>query len=159
MGGHDEHPDGAGEQDNPVLYTWGEKPVFAFEPEPQPIRNLREYSNYLTPKLGLFSADTWTAAAMVVRNMLLNGAEKARSIMRDAVLEMDRVVFLRRPEGQPLLAGHLVQADEPDGEPDQQQLGVEDEEERQGRGAHAVPERRESGPDRIAARDRRGRGA
>jgi hypothetical protein len=43
-----------------------------FEPEPQPIRNLREYSNYLTPKLGLFSADTWTAAAMVVRNMLLN---------------------------------------------------------------------------------------
>jgi hypothetical protein len=44
----------------------------AFEPEPQPIRNLREYSNYLTPKLGLFSADTWTAAAMVVRNMLLN---------------------------------------------------------------------------------------
>jgi hypothetical protein len=36
-----------------------------------------------------------------VRNMLLNGAEKARSIMRDAVLEMDRVVFLRRPEGQP----------------------------------------------------------
>ena len=44
----------------------------AFEPEPQPIRNLREYRNYLTPKLGLFSADTWTAAAMVVRNMLLN---------------------------------------------------------------------------------------
>jgi hypothetical protein len=44
----------------------------AFEPEPQPIRNLREYSNYLTPKLGLFSPDTWTAAAMVVRNMLLN---------------------------------------------------------------------------------------
>ncbi len=44
----------------------------AFEPEPQPVRNLREYSNYLTPKLGLFSADTWTAAAMVVRNMLLN---------------------------------------------------------------------------------------
>src|SRR5688572_6112220 len=44
----------------------------AFEPEPQPIRNLREYSNYLTPKLGLFSADTWTAAAMVLRNMLLN---------------------------------------------------------------------------------------
>lgn len=47
-------------------------PPNAFEPEPQPVKNLREYSNYLTPKLGLFSPDTWTAAAMVVRNMLLN---------------------------------------------------------------------------------------
>jgi hypothetical protein len=41
-------------------------------PEPKPIDHLREYSNYLTPKLGLFSADTWTAAAIVVRNLLLN---------------------------------------------------------------------------------------
>src|SRR5215471_2830296 len=41
-------------------------------PEPKPIDHLREYSNYLTPKLGLFSADTWTGAAIVVRNLLLN---------------------------------------------------------------------------------------
>ena len=33
---------------------------------------LRENSNYLTPRLGLLSADTWTAAALVVRNILLN---------------------------------------------------------------------------------------
>ena len=41
-------------------------------PEPKPIDHLREYSNYLTPKLGLLSADTWTGAAIVVRNLLVN---------------------------------------------------------------------------------------
>jgi len=41
-------------------------------PEPPPLRHLREYSNYLTPRLGLFSPDTWTAAALIIRNMLLN---------------------------------------------------------------------------------------
>ena len=33
---------------------------------------LRSYSNYLTPKLGLFSADTWTAVALYIRNLVLN---------------------------------------------------------------------------------------
>jgi hypothetical protein len=41
-------------------------------PEPRPLDHLREYSNYLTPRLGLFSADTWTAAAIIVRNLILN---------------------------------------------------------------------------------------
>jgi hypothetical protein len=41
-------------------------------PEPEPIRHLRQYSNYLNPRLGLFSADTWTLAAIVLRNLLLN---------------------------------------------------------------------------------------
>src|SRR5262247_2905614 len=27
---------------------------------PDPLQHLREYNNYLSPKLGLFSADTWT---------------------------------------------------------------------------------------------------
>src|ERR1051326_5673945 len=40
--------------------------------EVDPIDHLREYNNYLSPKLGLFSADTWTLAATVVRNILLN---------------------------------------------------------------------------------------
>lgn len=40
--------------------------------EPSPIQNLRRDSNYLTPKIGLTSADTWTAASLVVRNMSLN---------------------------------------------------------------------------------------
>jgi hypothetical protein len=42
------------------------------EPEARPIRHLREYSNYLTPKLGLLSADTWTVASLYVRNLMLN---------------------------------------------------------------------------------------
>lgn len=42
------------------------------EPEPEPIQHLRSYSNYLTPRLGIFSADTWTVAAIVVRNLILN---------------------------------------------------------------------------------------
>lgn len=40
--------------------------------EASEINDLRRYSNYLTPKVGLMSADTWAAAAMVVRNLLLN---------------------------------------------------------------------------------------
>jgi len=36
------------------------------------IRFLRDYSNYLTPRLGLFSADTWTLVAIYLRNLLLN---------------------------------------------------------------------------------------
>jgi hypothetical protein len=48
------------------------EPKNPLEPEPKPLDNLREYSNYLTPKLGLFSLDTWTAAAIYLRNLLLN---------------------------------------------------------------------------------------
>lgn len=40
--------------------------------QPDPIQHLREYNNYLAPKLGIFSADTWTLAATVGRNMCLN---------------------------------------------------------------------------------------
>jgi len=40
--------------------------------EPKPVSDLREYSNYLTPKMGLFSGDTWSAAATIARNLLLN---------------------------------------------------------------------------------------
>src|SRR5262249_35286014 len=38
----------------------------------RPIRFLREYSNYLTPRLGLFGADTWTMIAVWLRNVILN---------------------------------------------------------------------------------------
>ncbi|MDQ2658797.1 MAG: patatin-like phospholipase family protein [Verrucomicrobiota bacterium] len=42
------------------------------DPESEPIRHLRRYSNYLTPKLGFFSSDTWTLIATVLRNIFLN---------------------------------------------------------------------------------------
>jgi hypothetical protein len=40
--------------------------------EPEPVAMLRAYSNYLTPRLGLLSADTWTLVATVLRNLVLN---------------------------------------------------------------------------------------
>jgi hypothetical protein len=46
-------------------------------PEPargqaDPIRHLREYNSYLSPRRGGFSADVWTLVATVARNILLN---------------------------------------------------------------------------------------
>ncbi len=40
-------------------------------PEPAEIQNLRSYSNYLSPQLGLLTADTWTLVATYARNLLL----------------------------------------------------------------------------------------
>jgi hypothetical protein len=42
--------------------------------EPEPISHLRSYSNYLSPRLGFLSADTWTLVAIYLRNLLLNWA-------------------------------------------------------------------------------------
>ena len=42
------------------------------QPEAPDVRFLRQYSNYLTPKLGLFSGDTWAAIGNTARNLLLN---------------------------------------------------------------------------------------
>jgi hypothetical protein len=42
------------------------------DPEYEPIRWLREYSNYLTPQMGFLSADTWTWIAIYLRNLILN---------------------------------------------------------------------------------------
>ena len=47
-------------------------PQAPLEPEPAPIRHLRAYSNYLTPKLGSLSADSWTLVATYLRNLFLN---------------------------------------------------------------------------------------
>jgi hypothetical protein len=42
------------------------------DPEPRPVRHLREYSNYLSPKLGILSGDSWTIGSLYLRNFLLN---------------------------------------------------------------------------------------
>ena len=55
-----------------VLSLLREAPDDPSDPEWKPIRHLRTFSNYLTPKLGLFSADTWTLVATVLRNIFLN---------------------------------------------------------------------------------------
>ncbi len=40
--------------------------------ETHALRFLREYSNYLTPRLGLLGIDTWTSIAIYLRNLFLN---------------------------------------------------------------------------------------
>ena len=40
--------------------------------EPKEVQFLRKYSNYLTPRSGLFTADTWTLICTYVRNTMLN---------------------------------------------------------------------------------------
>ncbi len=47
-------------------------PARRVDPDPEPVRNLREYSNFITPKTGLLTADTWSFAGIYLRNLLLN---------------------------------------------------------------------------------------
>ncbi|HEU5171629.1 MAG TPA: patatin-like phospholipase family protein [Gemmatimonadales bacterium] len=42
------------------------------EPDPAPIWHLRTYSNYLSPRPGALSTDTWTLIATYLRNLFLN---------------------------------------------------------------------------------------
>lgn len=42
------------------------------DPEAGAVRFLRDYSNYLTPQKGMFSADTWTMFMIWLRNTFLN---------------------------------------------------------------------------------------
>jgi hypothetical protein len=39
---------------------------------PKQVENLREFTNYLTPRAGLMSADTWVGVATIARNLVLN---------------------------------------------------------------------------------------
>lgn len=48
------------------------KPVVSPPRDVMQIRHLREYSNFLTPRTGFFSEDTWAAISIYVRNVLLN---------------------------------------------------------------------------------------
>ena len=56
----------------PALMPPAVAPVGATYSEAEPINFLRAYSNYLTPRLGVLSADVWEAVASYLRNLLLN---------------------------------------------------------------------------------------
>lgn len=55
-----------------VLKELSRNPEDPLNHEPAPVTHLRSYSNYLDPKLGATSGDTWTLVATVVRNLILN---------------------------------------------------------------------------------------
>lgn len=42
------------------------------DPDSSPIRHLRNYSNFITPQVGLLTADTWTFIGIYFRNLFLN---------------------------------------------------------------------------------------
>ena len=55
--------------------------------EPASIGWLRSYSNYLTPELGLVSADTWAIVAVYLRNLSSTGSSSCRALRGDPALE------------------------------------------------------------------------
>ena len=57
---------------NTVVPALAGATVKVTEVEPKPLRHLRSYSSYLSPRLGLLSADTWTLIAIYLRNLFLN---------------------------------------------------------------------------------------
>ena len=55
-----------------VIEALRSRPKLALNPEPEPIRHLRAFSNYLTPRTGFTSVDSWTLIATFIRNIFLN---------------------------------------------------------------------------------------
>jgi hypothetical protein len=62
------HPQGAAG----VATELKRRPDSTLQPEPKPVRHLREFSNYLSPRTGLTSVDFWTLIATFIRNIFLN---------------------------------------------------------------------------------------
>ncbi|MFL6228001.1 MAG: patatin-like phospholipase family protein [Pyrinomonadaceae bacterium] len=54
-----------------VMRQLTQPPPSPVDPEPHPINHLRVFSNYLSPRPGLLSADTWTLISTLLRNLLL----------------------------------------------------------------------------------------
>ncbi|MBS0169183.1 MAG: patatin-like phospholipase family protein [Nitrospira sp.] len=62
------HPEGV----NGVMDDLSNQPKNGATEAPPAVRWLRNYSNYLTPHLGFFSADSWTLLGIYLRNLTLN---------------------------------------------------------------------------------------
>src|SRR6266436_9460722 len=62
------HPNGI----RGVVEDLKRRPDSTLNPEPQPVRHLREFSNYLAPRTSLTSVDFWTLITTFIRNIFLN---------------------------------------------------------------------------------------
>ncbi len=79
--------------------------------EPRDVRFLRAYSNYLTPKLGLFSGDTWAAVGNSARNLVLNLSVLSLSLLAPLYLPwLGALLFWRLVPSAPAPVGTLVTA-------------------------------------------------
>src|SRR5215471_19079407 len=74
------------------------EPARKLDPEPGPLCHLRDYNNYLSPKVGLMSADTWTLVATVLRNMILNWLVIVPLLAAFLMVPRFYAVFLRELE-------------------------------------------------------------
>ena len=75
--------------------------------EADEIHWLRDYSNYLTPRTGWFSADTWHMVAVYLRNMLLNLTVLV--LLGTAILTLPRILYVLENSGE-LAAGGVTMA-------------------------------------------------
>jgi len=78
-----------------VVKELARQPDNPVEPEPKPLYNLRIYANYLTPKKGLLSVDTWTLIAIYLRNLLLNWMVFIPAIVAFLMLPRIWVAFVK----------------------------------------------------------------
>ena len=72
---------------------------------PDPVAHLRDYNSYLSPKLGALSADQWTLAATILRNVLLNWIVLLPLLMAALMLPRLYLSLLVLPE---LMFGDIV---------------------------------------------------
>ena len=80
-----------------VAEKLADPPSDPIAPEPDPVYNLRVYANYLTPRKGLLSADTWTLVAVYLRNLVLNWFVFVPMIMAMLMLPRVWVAFVKSP--------------------------------------------------------------
>jgi hypothetical protein len=78
-----------------VVRQLADQPENPLEPEAKPLYNLRIYANYLTPKKGLLSVDTWTLVAIYLRNLLLNWMVFVPVIMAFLILPRIWVAYVK----------------------------------------------------------------
>ena len=89
-----------------VAAQLGDRPRRPREPDAGPVQRLRAYSNYLTPRLGVLSADAWTLGATYLRNLLLNWIAFIPPLIALVTLPLLLVALLR---WQPVGAGVTAQ--------------------------------------------------
>jgi hypothetical protein len=65
-------------------------PGSRLEPEPEPLRQLREYASFTAPRPSLMSAEVWSFVAIYLRNLLINWAALIPLLL--AVLLIPRIL-------------------------------------------------------------------
>jgi hypothetical protein len=72
-------------------------PDSPLKPEAKPITHLRDYSNFLSPKLGLLYADTWSLLGTLLRNVTLTWLVFVPFLIAVLMLPRLLLAFIHRP--------------------------------------------------------------